>query len=194
MRASRRRKRRWRRQERIDNRTLSQPRAGEGIGWDDQFELALNQIQTQGDYAQATADEQQALLGNEYFDPNDPFSRQAMASRAADLARKGRSLSAASRGRMYSGSQVGAARDQEYDLAAQQNELIKAYQNQAQGIDRGLRDTQVQLGMQAENAIYGMASQTASDIGATQIPPVPRYKRRKGRKRAHRGGDDGRRR
>jgi hypothetical protein len=142
-------------------------------------------LQRQADVARSNRGEQQQQLYNEYFDPNNPYSRQALAARTLDQARRGDFNSAASSGNLYSGAQIAVGRDREFNGGLAQHQLSQGYLRDYSENERSYTDTLNELLMRGEDRRASDATARALDIEST-LAGTGRVRRRR-RRRKNRG-------
>lgn len=138
--------------------------AGSPGDFDAALERFLSSQQQQADVARAQANEARGTLHNQFFNPADPFSRQALLEKSlGDSLREGL-YSTASRGQLYSGaleeSQAATrfAGQQDYDA------MMDEYAERAGGIDRDLADRLGALGQSSEQAIFDRTHDYSYDV------------------------------
>jgi hypothetical protein len=138
--------------------------AGNPGDFDPALERYLSGLQQQGDVARVQRDEQLGTLKNEYFNPSDPFSRQALLEKSLGDSMRENLYSSASRGQLYSGNleeqnmATQFAGQQDYDT------MLDDYADQAGGIERDYTNRLGTLGQDAEGAIFDRTNQVGHDV------------------------------
>lgn len=141
-----------------------------GIGFNPELENLLSSYQAEGDRTVAYAQEGRENLQREFFDPTDPFSRQAMAERLANRSRAQQDISASSQGKLYSGANLAQKRDLETDILGDRHALLQEFSARNTDLNRSEADTLAGLAGQTAEATYGAARDRAYDIEATEAP------------------------
>lgn len=140
------------------------------ISFDAGLERFLSSQQREGDIAMADATEQRSSLMNSYFDPNNPFSQQALLEKSIGDTRKAQVGQFASRGRLYSGGLEHELAQDAYQGQKGRDDLSRNYGKAVTGIERGFNDKLSGLQSESEKALWSNQQRRADDLGATAAP------------------------
>lgn len=162
---------------------LSKPYQGTGLTISAMDERALSSMQRQADLAAARASEDQTSTFDEYFDPRDPYSRQALAARTLqqELTRNRNSTAAA--GHLYSGGLAATNIESNFQGGLEQDQLFREYSARQQASQRGLQDELGNIGRQAEDLFSQAQANTSRDMSGTPTLRFGRRKRKDNKKR-----------
>jgi len=154
-----------------------------GLDFSAELENYLSGVLQQADVAVAQGDEAKAGLFNQYFDPNNPFSNQAMLQRQLHQAHAENALGMGASGHLYSGALEAADAQTAFSGQQAQDQMLRDYLQKFGGIER---DTASVLGgatSDANKAIFDWAQQMASveSINPADAPEAPKRRRHRGR-------------
>ena len=141
-----------------------------GLGFDAGLDREMSDIQTDADRSRSNLVEQRGTLFNQYFDPNNPFSQQALLEKQITDQRQGRVGNYASRGRLYSGGLEHAMQGDARNALQARDSMNRGYASQVTGAERANADTLRGLTRQGEDAVWNRAQQMGANIQDTAVP------------------------
>lgn len=118
----------------------------------------------------AEANQARQQLYSDTFDPNNPFSSQALLARTHSEQKASTSLGFAGRGSLYSGAHEAQQARNVFSQQRDQDQLYRDYLARMNSVNEGQADAMSDLSMSADDAIFQAAMQQGAADAGTAVP------------------------